>query len=79
MPNETTDLFAPATCVVRYALEQHALARGNDVFAVFEDEPHWTFQETLESVRSAAAGLHCTGRGARQCGGGHAAKLRVRA
>lgn len=61
MPQRTPDLYTPAACVLRYALDQHARERGDAVFAVFEDEPQWTFGRTLELVRSSAAGLRSLG------------------
>lgn len=61
MSQQMSDLYAPATCVLRYALEQHAAERGASVFTVFEDGPQWTFAQTLALVRSAAAGLAALG------------------
>jgi len=61
MSQPTPDLFAPTTCVLRYALEKHARERPDSVFAVFEDQSRWTFSETLALVRRAAAGLSALG------------------
>jgi crotonobetaine/carnitine-CoA ligase len=55
------ELYAPATCVIRHALDIHARERGSSLFAVFEDEAQWTYAQTLELVRGAAAGLASLG------------------
>ncbi len=61
MAQHMPELFAPTTCVVRHALEKHACERGGSVYAVFEDEAQWTYAQTLDLVRSAAAGLASLG------------------
>lgn len=61
MSQQMPELFTPATCVLRDALEKHARERGESVFAVFEDEAQWTFSETLALVQRAAAGLSSLG------------------
>lgn len=61
MPESGISSFSVETCVLRYALEKHARLRGHDIFAVFEDEPAWTFRETLDMVRITAAGLQALG------------------
>jgi carnitine-CoA ligase len=52
-----------ATCVVRYALERHAQARGEDTYAVFDAGGAWTFAGLLQEVRKVAAGLQDIGVG----------------
>lgn len=42
-------------------LSRHASERPDSTFAVFEDGTHWTYSETLEQVRSAAAALAALG------------------
>lgn len=48
-------------CVVRYALERHAQEKPDEVFAVFEDDSEWTYQELFSRVRRMALGLQKTG------------------
>ena len=48
-------------CVLRYALERHAKARPDEIFAVFEGGERWTFAETRAQVVSLAGNLHALG------------------
>lgn len=64
MPNTSSEPRAATTCVLRHALEHHARTRADQIFAVFEDEPRWTFAETLDHVRCTATGLRALGVGA---------------
>lgn len=45
-------------CVLGALLEKWSRERPDDVFLLFEDDSHWTFAETLEYTRRAAAGLY---------------------
>lgn len=49
--------------MVRYALDRHAAAKGDELCAVFEGGERWTYADTLAAVRSAAAGLQALGIG----------------
>lgn len=51
------------TCVLRHALDRHAVERADQVYAVFEDGERWTFGDTLAHVRATAAGLQRLGVG----------------
>jgi crotonobetaine/carnitine-CoA ligase len=48
-------------CVLRYALERHAKAKPDEIFAAFEGGERWTFAQTLEQVVSLAGNLHALG------------------
>ncbi len=52
---------AREACVVRYLLEKHAAERPGKVFVRFEDGTVWTYGETLDHTRRAAAGLASLG------------------
>ncbi|HEX2940787.1 MAG TPA: AMP-binding protein [Rhodopila sp.] len=54
---DTSDVFPPDVCVLRYALERHAGTKPDETFAMFEGGEAWTFARTLELVRQMAAGL----------------------
>jgi len=45
------------SCVLRYVLQRQAERVPENTFVVFEDGSSWTFRETLERTRRAAAGL----------------------
>ena len=61
MPPEATNPLDPGVSVLRYALERHASRQPEAVFAVFEDEPGWTFGQTRGLVRRTAKGLRRLG------------------
>lgn len=48
-------------CVVGALLERWARERPDDVFLLFDDDSSWTFAETFDYTRRAAAGLHDLG------------------
>ena len=48
-------------CVVGALLEKWSKERPDDVFLLFEDDSSWTFAETLDYTRRAAAGLQDLG------------------
>jgi crotonobetaine/carnitine-CoA ligase len=52
-----SDIPARDACVLRHRLEECARTRPNKVFVRFEDGQSWTYRETLEHSRKAAAGL----------------------
>ncbi|MBX3529079.1 MAG: AMP-binding protein [Rhizobiaceae bacterium] len=51
------DIPARGTCVLRHRLEVCARERPDKVFVRFDDGRSWTYRETLEHSRRAAAGL----------------------
>jgi carnitine-CoA ligase len=61
MQNSTEPLQPVDACVLRYALERHAVTRGHETYAVFEDGGRWSFADTLAAVRTMAAGLQRLG------------------
>ena len=52
---------APDSCMLIKVLTRHASERPDSTFAVFEDETRWTYSETLDQVRRAAAALAALG------------------
>lgn len=48
-------------CVVGPLLERWAREQPEAIFLEFEDGSHWTFGDTLQRTRQAAAGLHSLG------------------
>ena len=56
-PADPPGVLPAEICVLRYAIEHHAQAKGEATFAVFEGGERWTFAQTLERVRRTAAGL----------------------
>jgi crotonobetaine/carnitine-CoA ligase len=52
-----------AECSIRLLLEAGAQAHPDRLFAVFEDDRQWSWQETLAQARAAAAGLQALGVG----------------
>jgi crotonobetaine/carnitine-CoA ligase len=55
------DVVSREICVLRYALERHAVERGNAIYALFQGGKEWSFCETLRQVRACAAGLYAHG------------------
>jgi crotonobetaine/carnitine-CoA ligase len=51
------DIPAREACVLRHRLEACARTRPDKVFVRFDDGQSWTYRETLEHSRRAAAGL----------------------
>lgn len=49
------------SCVLRYVLERNAQEAPEQVYVVFENGDTWTYRQTLEYTRRAAAGLHRLG------------------
>ena len=49
------------SCVLKPLLEERAVTHSEQIFAVFEDVPDWTFRETLRQTRRTAAGLQAAG------------------
>jgi crotonobetaine/carnitine-CoA ligase len=56
-----TGVLLRENCVLRYALDRHAIERGDAVYAVFQDGTEWSFQELRRLVRICAAGFHAAG------------------
>lgn len=56
-----TGVLPRETCVLRYALDRHAVERGEATYAVFQDGTEWSFQELRRLVRSCAAGFNAAG------------------
>ena len=50
--------YPAENCVLRYALERHAKAKPDEIFAAFEGGERWTFAQTLEQVASLAGNFH---------------------
>jgi crotonobetaine/carnitine-CoA ligase len=48
-------------CVLRYALDRHAIERGDAMYAVFQDGTEWSFRELRRLVRTCAVGFHAAG------------------
>jgi len=48
-------------CVLRYLLDDWAQARGDKVYAVFEDGESWTYRDLRQRVLAKAAGLQQLG------------------
>ena len=63
MAQEWSDPRVPPArqCVLRPLLEHWAAEQPDAVFACFEDGSQWTWAQTLEAARSAAAGLRSLG------------------
>jgi len=63
MPSKWTDPRIPPArdCVLRELLERWASEQPERVFAHFEDGSEWTFAQTLDAARRAAAGLRRLG------------------
>ena len=49
------------TCVLRYLLDDWTAARGDTVYAVFEDGESWTYRDLRARVLARAAGLQALG------------------
>jgi crotonobetaine/carnitine-CoA ligase len=56
-----SDIPDRKTCVLRHRLEHWAAERPDKVFVRFESGQAWTYQETLDNARRAAAGLSSLG------------------
>ena len=54
-------VLAREICVLRYVLDQHAVNKPGDIYAVFEDGDIWTFAELKSKTVAVAAGLHRLG------------------
>ena len=63
MAEKWSDSRVPAArqCVLRPLLEHWAAEQPSSTFARFEDGTEWTYAQTLDVVRRAAAGLHALG------------------
>ena len=48
-------------CVLRYLLDRMAKERGEQVYAVFDDDTSWTYNELREQTISVAVGLQKLG------------------
>lgn len=51
----------PGQCVLRLLLENQAAEQPDKTFLRFQDGSEWTYADTLEKVRQAAAGLQALG------------------
>ena len=61
MTRKSTEVPAAAECVLRPLLESRAAQLGDKLYARFADGTTWTYTQTLQQARQAAAGLLALG------------------